>query len=216
MTESSSAGSPHEASEPRYGKRLDPQGTKTSSNTERPDLSDFQPLSFEEVELPSPLSEPVVTKKRKWAKIGIIATAIYAVYGLILMLLIEPLSASPVGLRETYSRANATEHSIGVFEAIMFAIVGVALAVGIRQLVVDRDKILPRHVQMIYLSLLALGAPALFISSLGTTMALSAAFGTFGVASGLWYVLPYAISVIAGIAALGVFIAAQARQDDED
>jgi hypothetical protein len=47
-------------------------------------------------------------------------------------------------------------------------------------------------------------------------MALSAAFGTFGVASGLWYVLPYAISVIAGIAALGVFIAAQARQDDED
>src|SRR5690554_401915 len=113
MTEPSSAGSPHEASEPRYGQRLDPTSvTPTddhvhpSARLKQPDSPGFQPLSFKELELPPLPSEPVGTEKDRWVKIGIIATVIYAVYGLILMLVIEPLSASPVGLSETYSHAN--------------------------------------------------------------------------------------------------------------
>lgn len=175
-------------------------------------ISDFV-MEVDDPELAPTLSQEIVSAKKKWSDYGIIAATVYGFYGMILMLVIEPLSASGLGLGETYNLANQTDKGIGILEAVMFMLMGIGFGFAIRSFVIDRDSISIRMTQIIYLVFLSFGGLSLFISSLGTTFALSEAFGVFGPASGFWYILPYIVSCVSAFAAMFVFLVGQAKKD---
>lgn len=197
------------ANDPRFGVRVE----SSENPQDQALISDSFTMSFGEPELPPRPPEIVIAAKKKWADYGIIAATLYGFYGMLLMLVIEPLSASGLSLSESYNIANKTDKGIGILEAVMFMLMGIGFGFAIRSFVIERDNISVRMTQIIYLVFITLGSLGLFISSLGTKIALSEAFGVFGPASGFWYVLPYVVSTVSAVAAMVVFLLGQAKSD---
>lgn len=103
-----------------------------------------------------------------------------------------------VSLAAIHAGLDAANESLAAPSVIVWAAVGIALAVAINLGVVRRPSVSTRHIAALYLWLLVLGAPSLWFASFPAGMALADAFdGTTGGDHSSWGMVLSGVSALA-------------------
>lgn len=145
--------------------------------------------------------------------LGAVAVAAYAVWGALQIIVLTPLAAVPGrSLAEIRGGMAAAGESPSDAGPVMFLVLGVVIAAVVAVLVI-RTSADPQLAALLFLAVLTLGAPALFIASFGPGMSLS---DTYFVSGGVTLpgVAPlYVVSVAAalGCVVLGAIVSGRSR-----
>lgn len=143
--------------------------------------------------------------RRRTAATAIAGTAVtiaYAYLAVLQILVLNPLAAVPgAGLEQIWADLAAANESLGVPGVLLGMTVGPVVALTLLVHALWGTDPSPRNVATAYLALLAFGAPAYFVASLGAGMALADTYGISGGDHSPWAQLLHATS---GIAFLGL------------
>ena len=159
---------------------------------------------------PAPVWMVVVT--------GCGAIILYAVLAALQILALNPLAAVPgAGLSEIYGGISQAGESPGIPLTLTVLGGGIVLALALAALLLRNRATTPLAAAMAYLFMLALGAPALFIASFPSGMAVADTFLVSGGDHSGWSMALYLFSAVALTAAAALAIAdAVRRRSDED
>lgn len=137
---------------------------------------------------------------------GVLAAGLYAAWGAVQILVLNPLAAAPgMTLSEIHAALTAAGEGIGVIAVIAFLASGLVLAVIAAALLVS-ERAAPDLAAAIFLGVLVLGTPAYFVASFGPGMALADTFMISGADASPWAAPLYIVSLLALGAILGVAV----------
>jgi hypothetical protein len=138
------------------------------------------------------------------AIIGAGTSIAYALLAAVQILVWNPLAAVPgAGLAQIYSEVAAAGESMGAGSVIAFLAVGPLASLALMVGVWRRPDRQARNVAVLYLLLLALGAPATFWASFGPAVALADTYFVSGGDHSPWTVPLYLVSGLAVVALIG-------------
>ena len=142
-----------------------------------------------------------------WVSIaGFLAVAMYAAFGAVQILVLNPLAAAPgLTLQQMHLEMSAAGESLNAPSVIAILGLGVALAlfVAVGCLL---GRVQPTRAAAAFLLLLMLGVPAYFVASFGPGMSLADAFGISGADASPWALPLYAVSALAMFGFAGLLI----------
>lgn len=144
---------------------------------------------------------------------GALAVVAYAVWGAVQITILTPLAAAPgLTLREIREEMATVGESPSDAAVVIFLTLGVVFA-AVVALIVIRARVQAGVAAVLFLALLMLGGPALFVASFGPGMALADTFGVAGGVSAPGVAPLYAVSALAGVGCivLGVALAVRSR-----
>ena len=145
------------------------------------------------------------------AVLGTLAVGLYAVWGAVQILVLNPLAAAPgMTLTEIHTALTAANERIGVIAVVAFLASGLVIAVIAATVLVSR-RAAPELAAAVFLGILVLGTPAYFVASFGPGMALADTFMISGADASPWAAPLYVVSLLAQGAILGVALRGRRR-----
>ncbi len=145
--------------------------------------------------------------------IGCGTVILYAVLAALQILVVNPLAAVPgAGLSEIYGGISQAGESPGIPLTLTVLGGGIVLALALAALLLRNRATTPVAAALGYLTMLALGAPALFIASFPAGMAVADTFLVSGGDHSGWSTALYLFSTVALIAAAALPIADALRR----
>jgi hypothetical protein len=151
------------------------------------------------------------------AAFGTLMVTVYAVFGVVQILVLNPLAAVPdKQLDQIWADLAAANESWTDVDPVMVLVlgVGVGAAVLLLVLIVPRRDATPLAAALAYLAVLIFGAPAYWIASFGTTLNLADTYMISGGEYSPWSTVLYAVSglAIVATAAIGAIVAIRRRR----